>query len=178
MRKSVGNSNINEKKGKGAIICEEDDINEEYDDDREGGGMEEKEEEQTPPSKPAPAQKKGKTSVATAKTKRVQPNAAKKNAAQSLPSASAPSSLAKKVCTALEEDILSLSEDAANGLLPECTIFSSSEKGSLMHIMQTMRRECPQLCKDPRELVFQVLSLLPEQGNATQAAGSGRIRET
>ena len=101
--------------------------------DEEDADEGEEEEEEEPPPKPAAAaaQKKKKTSVATPKKKSVQPKAAKKiaagaGAAQSLSSsASAPSLLAKKVSMALEEDILSLSEDAASGILPECTIFSS-----------------------------------------------------
>ena len=69
--------------------------------------------------------------------------------------------LAKKVCSALHEDILSLSGDAEKGLLPNFTDFSMSEESNLMYIVQKMRRECPTLCQDQQQLVFQLLDLLP-----------------
>ena len=71
--------------------------------------------------------------------------------------------LAKKVCSALEEEILSLRSDAENGLLPSLTAFKCSEESSLQFILQRIRKECPELCKDRQELVFQMLKMLPDE---------------
>lgn len=76
-----------------------------------------------------------------------------------------PITLAKKVCATLHHDILSLKEDAANGMLPAHTIFAVSEESSMSHIVQMIRKECPNMCKDRRELVFQILSKIPPQGD-------------
>ena len=71
-----------------------------------------------------------------------------------------PSAQTRKVCSLVQEDILSMSEDAVNGCLPDMTVFHTNEEVNLEYIVQKMRRECPELCKDKRKLVLQILATL------------------
>ena len=64
-----------------------------------------------------------------------------------------PPMLARKVCLALQEDILSLQDDAVRGYLPEFTSFCVDEESNLGFIVQRLRKECPNMCKDKEELM-------------------------
>ena len=70
--------------------------------------------------------------------------------------------LSRKVCSALHEDILSLCKDVEQGLVPDFTSFSFSEESNLSFIVQRMRKECPNLCKDKEELIYKLLDMLPD----------------
>ena len=70
--------------------------------------------------------------------------------------------LAQKIYSALQEDILSLSEEAEKNLLPPFTSFCMSEDDNMQHLVHSMRRQCPVLCREENResLVFQLLSML------------------
>lgn len=70
--------------------------------------------------------------------------------------------LAQKIYSALQEDILSLSQDAERNLLPPFTSFRMSEDDNMLHLVHRMRRQCPVLCSEENreKLVFQLLSML------------------
>jgi hypothetical protein len=70
--------------------------------------------------------------------------------------------LAQKVCSSLQEDILSFCKYAENGLLPTYTPFSLSEEDNMKTIINEMKMVCPSLCSSERrqDLVFMVLNNL------------------
>lgn len=146
MRKSVGS-----ERGRAAIICEEDDDKDNEDDANNDGVQPDEPINPSTPLLPDHKMQGG--------SNKGQATATRASVPSTVPT------LAKKVCSCLEEDILSLSEDASNGLLPEHTLFSTSEEGNLAHIIRMMRKDCPNLCSDRRQLVFRVLSMLPEDNS-------------
>jgi hypothetical protein len=81
-----------------------------------------------------------------------------------------PPLLARKVCMALKEDVLSLKEDAANGMLPEFTSFAADEESNLDFIVQRIRRECPTMCKERKqELVDRIMHCITSSSSSSSS---------
>lgn len=71
----------------------------------------------------------------------IPPRAGKRGPAPSSSSVgNVPPMLARKVCMALQEDILSLKDDAEKGFLPEFTSFSINEESNLDFIIHKIRK--------------------------------------
>lgn len=139
-------------KEKRVIICEEDDAE---------PSVQQQQPQQSLPDIDATAAAAAREGRKRGRGKTTASQPSRKSAAAA--AADAPPTLAKKVCIALKEDILSMSRDAAAGLLPSHTIFCMSEEGNLAYVVQMLRRECPELCKDRRKLLLEMLSMLPEE---------------
>ena len=67
---------------------------------------------------------------------------------------------AEEVCSLLEEDILSMAGSERS--LPSFTPFLTSEDDHLQHLVQSLKRDCPSLCRqENREsLIFGILKAL------------------